>query len=137
MSSYYGGNGGNDARGHGNDDQRGSRDGRDGRDGGSSRFGGQFSNQFGGPFGGQFGQNRGGGGAPAPNSTPLSRLGGMDNGGMRANLTGNLSNGGLGGLREASFEEIKRKVQTALINELNPKRIRRHRSRAGAASEKQ
>jgi pilus assembly protein CpaF len=40
---------------------------------------------------------------------------------MRANLTGNLSNGGLGGLREASFEEIKRKVQTALINELNPK----------------
>ena len=98
--SLYGGNG---ANGRSNDDLRGSRDARDG---GPSRLGAQL------------GQNRGLGGTPAPNSTPLSRFGGPENGNIRANLGGGV---GTGALREASFEEIKRKVQAALINELNPK----------------
>jgi pilus assembly protein CpaF len=57
-------------------------------------------------------------GTPAPSAIPPSRNGGAGGGGGARTTFGGGS--GVAGVKEAAFDEIKRKVQSALINELNP-----------------
>ncbi|PWT77117.1 MAG: hypothetical protein C5B60_03200, partial [Chloroflexi bacterium] len=74
-------------------------------------------------------------GTPVPSAIPPSRSGGADRGGGIHTGIG----GGSGGasVKEATFDEIKRKVQSALINELNPGADSTHSDQVERALEEQ
>jgi pilus assembly protein CpaF len=91
--------------------------------------------RWGGPPPAQPGQGRPFSGTPVPSAIPPSRNGGADRGvGGRTTFGGG---SGAAGVKEATFDEIKRKVQSALINELNPAAESSHPDQVERALEEQ